>query len=154
MEANVSVPQQAINDLRFALSFFPTEALMHLRSNRHRLIRGAYRRAGKGCLFNLLSEVLPADQHIDTRESLTRFFTGTSGEAVRELPQYQPARWLVRLFDGQDCNGRYGNYRLLEFDDLMDVLDVLIAERKQVETEATKIERRVLKLLRKARTAG
>jgi hypothetical protein len=154
MEVNVSAPQQVFNDLRFAASFFPTESLSHLRANRHRLVRGAYRRAGKGCMFNLLSEVLPADQQIDTRESLTRFFTGTSGEAVRELPQYQPARWLVRLFDGQDCAGRYGNYRLLELDDLMDMLDVLIAERKQVEAEAVRVERRVLKLLRKARAAA
>jgi hypothetical protein len=150
----VNVPQQAKDDLRFALSFFPTNALVYVRANRHRLIRGAYRRGIKGCLFNLLSETLPADQHISTREDLTRFFTGMTGESVRELPQYQPARWLVRLVDGQDCLGRYGNYRLLEWHDLEELLDDLIAERKQIETQASQNERRVLKILRKARTSG
>jgi hypothetical protein len=154
MEATVYVPQQVKDDLRFALGFFPTEALLHVRANRHRLIRGAYRRAGRGCLFSLLSEVLPADQQITTREDLTRFFTGSTGENVRELPQYQPARWLVRLVDGQDCLGRYDEYRVLDWDDLMDMLDELIAERRQVETESRRIERRALKILRKARMSS
>jgi hypothetical protein len=143
-----------MDDLRSALGFFPTDALVHVLNNRHRLIRGAYRRAGKGCLFNLLSEILPADQQISTREDLTRFFTGSTGEAVRELPQYQPARWLVRLVDGQDCLGRYGDYRLFEWDHLVQMLGQLIDERKQVEVASKRVERRVLKLLRRARTSG
>jgi len=143
----MQVPQQVIDDLRFALGFFPLKSLMHVRANRHRLIRGHYRRDGKGCLFSLLSEPLPADQQIFTRETLTRFFTGISGEQARDLPEYQPARWLVRLVDGQDCQGRYGSYTMLDWDVVLKVLDEQISQRLQGEYQAERVRQRVLKVL-------
>ncbi|HEY7091003.1 MAG TPA: hypothetical protein VH518_23100 [Tepidisphaeraceae bacterium] len=144
----MQVPQQVFDDLRYALGFFPLKSLIHVRASRSRLIRGHYRRDGKGCLFNLLSEVLPADQQIISRETLTRFFTGVSGEGARDLPEYQPARWLVRLVDGQNCEGRYGSYTLLDWDVVMKVMDVVIAERTVAETESARTERRILRILR------
>jgi hypothetical protein len=52
-------------------------------------------------LFFLLSEMLPEAYRITSRSALTRFFVGAPGSCACESAEYQPARWLVRLIDGQ-----------------------------------------------------
>jgi len=145
----MQVPQQVIDDLRYALSYFPVSALIHVRANRRRLVRGAYRREQNGCLFNLLSEFLPFDKQITSRTDLVRFFTGMSDTNASETPEYQPARWLVRLVDGQNCAGRYGSYSRLRWDDLIDVLDGEIGRRISLELEASRVQRRVNRTLQR-----
>jgi hypothetical protein len=120
-------------DLRFALGYFPLECLQHVRDQRHRLIRGAYRRGIDGCLFNLLSERLPVDKYIDSRNSLTRFFTGGTGCPYREMKEYQPARWLVRLIDGETV-ARYGNLNHVDWDFIVKCIEEVICEREAIES--------------------
>jgi hypothetical protein len=64
------------SDLNHVFNYFPTECLIHLKKNRHRLIRGCYERAGNGCMFYMLSEPLPASKRIESREALTRAWQG------------------------------------------------------------------------------
>jgi hypothetical protein len=141
------VPQQVIDDLQFALSYFPLRSLIHVRANRDRLIRSAYRRGEKGCLFNLLSEVLPINQQINSRQNLMQFFTGMRDLDASQIAEYQPARWLVRLVDGQDCGGRYGSYVRLRWMDLTKFLDREIARRIGIELQAARVRRGVLRRL-------
>jgi hypothetical protein len=115
--------------------------LRHVRDNRHRLIRDSYSRDGNGCLMHLLSETLPPEQRINSREDLTRFFTGGTGPGWRELPEYQPARWLVRLIDGQRCI-RYRGFTDLSWNDVIQCLEEVIAHREALEREAAMVESR------------
>lgn len=93
--------QRAESDLRYALAFFPSVSLENLLANEHRLIRDAFRKGDRGCLFNLLAEVLPPKQQINGRKALTRFFTGSSGHPYCELAVYQPARFITRAWDSK-----------------------------------------------------
>jgi hypothetical protein len=123
------------SDLRHVLANFPTHCLEHVLANRHRLIRNAYFDGnGGGCLFGLLSELLPADRQIRTKKDLTRFFTGSSGPVAAELPQYQPARWLVRGIDGcEEAKSRYGDdVSRLDYAFILDCLDRELARREGV----------------------
>lgn len=119
-------------DLRHCCGFFPLACLVHVVQNAHRLMRGQYTNGdGGGCLFYLLSERLPKSRRIDSRESLTRHFTGGSGEGFRELPQYQPAKYLVRLIDGdRSAAERYPGLKELPFDFLIACLNDIITERQ------------------------
>jgi hypothetical protein len=112
------------------------DCLRHLVGNRKRLIRGHYRLpGGRGCLMFVLTEPLNERQIRDKAE-LTRFFgrergiAGGPGHiAAKDSPEYQPAKWLVRLVDGQFCEqvrARYG--RSCEFFDY----DLVIAAAAQI----------------------
>src|SRR5215471_13406872 len=86
------------------------DCLRHLVGSRNRLIRGHYRLSdGRGCLMFVLTEPLGRSQ-IRDKSDLTCFFgreRGTAGRlgyiAAKDSPEYQPAKWLVRLIDGQIC---------------------------------------------------
>jgi hypothetical protein len=100
------------DDLRFVFAYFPRESLVHLRNNFHRLSYGSYVGPdGTGCLFHILSEVLPPKERIVSRETLTWHFTGGTTGAHRELPSYQPARYLLKAFD-QKRLARFGGATL------------------------------------------
>jgi hypothetical protein len=112
------------------------DCLRHLIRSRARLIRGHYRLSdGRGCLMFVLTEPLDRCQICD-KSDLTRFFgreCGTEGKpgyiAAKDSPEYQPAKWLVRLIDGQICEQvrvRYG--RSCEFFDY----DLVIAVAAQI----------------------
>lgn len=105
-----TLPWQVIADAVEAFACFSAREVGHLRDNTDRLVRCVYRDAGgHGCIFNLLSELSGPDGWIDSREKLTRYFTGGCGPDFRERPEYQPARWLVRVWDRQPL-ARYGQW--------------------------------------------
>ena len=86
------------------------DCLRHLLRSRERLIIGHYWLPdGRGCLMSVLTEPLTGAR-IRTRNDLTRFFGRDRGlpglpgyMAAKDSPEYQPAKWLVRLIDGQFC---------------------------------------------------
>jgi len=129
-------PNAVIRDLQYVFAQFPLASLLHLRASRHRLVRSHYHTTSGGCLMYLLSEPLPVSQRIDSKEALTRFFARRDKVAnyiLAEDPHYQPAKWLVRLWDGQICadvRARYGDCRYLSEELVMQVLDEAIAERR------------------------
>jgi hypothetical protein len=95
-------------DLDYVFDDMPLESLRHLYSNFRRLIRGRFDDgAGGKCIFALATEVLPEARRIVCRKSLTRFYGGDP-----EAAHYQPARALVRLWDGHSGDSivlaRYG----------------------------------------------
>src|SRR4029078_8741151 len=95
------VHSQIIRDALYCFSKFDIACVQHLRDNSHRLVRHTYMdEDGNGCIFGLLSEILPAHLRIRDRGSLTTWFTGGCGPMYRELPEYQAARYLVRIWDG------------------------------------------------------
>jgi hypothetical protein len=105
---------QIIGDALYCFSKFDPACVRHLRDNVQRLVRGSYSDGrGRGCIFGILSELLPATQRIHDRESLTTYFTGGHGPLFRERECYQPARYLVRVWDGDRDPGtvlRYENW--------------------------------------------
>lgn len=114
------------SDLLHVFKYFPTECLMHLKNNRQRLIRRSYQQGENGCMFFLLSEPLPANKRISSRETLTRYFTGGEGEAFQAHPNVLPAQALVRAVDGKVTeipNKRYGDLEQLEWDLVFETLD-------------------------------
>ena len=117
---------QVISDLKYIFEAVPLECLLHLRSNKHRLVRGAFvTDDGRGCLMYLLTEALPPARRITSKKALTRFFGGDP-----EAPHYQPARWIVRLWDGAVCEivrSRYGEHRHLSTETVIAVLEEVIA---------------------------
>ena len=121
-------------DLVNTLRFFPDDCLRHVLDHSDRLIRGRYE-DGKGgkCLMALLSERLPEDQRIHSRETLTTFFTGGHGANYRERPEYQSPRWLVRAWDGHAASipdSRYGEIERLEVDIVLDTIRQELAARE------------------------
>lgn len=141
--------QQVVADLRQVFACFPLASLLHVRANRHRLIRWNYTTPdGKGCLMNLLSEPLPQAQRIYSKDSLMRFFCADwqPGRDCSGNLEYQPAKWIVRLWDGHICDqlrARYAGHTHLTEDELFAVLDMVIAERTALENEARLVEERV-----------
>lgn len=132
------MPRQTLSrvedDLHFCFEQFPLACLLHLRENRHRLIRGHYQDSqGGGCLFFLLSELLPRAQRITSKPELTRFFTGGSGDPFCEQPEYQPARYVVRIWDRQPCAERYGDVTELTEETVFRCLDEAISQRSDSE---------------------
>jgi hypothetical protein len=109
------VHPQIIKDALYCFSKFDIACVQHLRDNTHRLIRHSYMDDdGNGCIFGVLSEELPAHLRIRDRGSLTTWFTGGCGPMYRELEEYQPARYLVRIWDGDRDHGteaRYDSWR-------------------------------------------
>jgi hypothetical protein len=117
--------EQIVRDLVdvFAHPRITAGCLQHLIANHRRLIAGRYALPdGRGCLMNVLTEPL-GDGQIRSKGDLLRFFGRSYGEpawaghvAATDSPEYQPAKWLVRLVDGQVCDEtrrRYG--RACEF---------------------------------------
>jgi hypothetical protein len=104
-----------IADLDFVFQdprWFSLNELLHLKQNFHRLVRHTYQTdSGTGCIFGLLTENRTEDSRITSRETLTCFFTGGCGEGYKDLPVYQPARWIVRAWDRQACD-RYSGVTL------------------------------------------
>ena len=139
---------QLWDDLVAALSYFPIASLILLRESRNHLVRGRFEDGPHGCIFNMLSRVLPAEERIIDKCSLTRFFTGGSGKIDPKYPkmsEYQPARNLVRLYDYQSCTctppDRYGDTTELSVEQLMAFLDVEIKRRLKLEAEAREVHR-------------
>lgn len=96
------------DDLNYIFDHMPLKSLLHLQANAPRLIRGQYQDGlGGKCIFGLLTECLPAERQITEPKALTRYFGGD-----REAAHYQPARAIVRLWDGHDRDAvvvaRYG----------------------------------------------
>lgn len=130
MQKPRQVNRQLWSDLLYVFGMMPWMCLLHLRSNRHRLVRGVYRaKNGRGCLFFLLTELLPAERRIDSRATLTRFFGGDP-----HAPEYAPAKWIVRLWDGMVCEEvrqRYGNdIQTLDEDLVFEALEEAIRQRE------------------------
>jgi hypothetical protein len=127
------LPAQLIEDALYCFSRFPRACVAHLRDNVHRLVRGRYRTSDdRGCVFGILSELLPAAERISDRESLTRHFTGGHGETHREQERYQPARYLVRAWDGENDPGtvlRYGwcGQRRMTVEDVRDLAGLYLS---------------------------
>lgn len=111
---------QVVRDLVdvFTHSLITPACLQHLIDNHSRLIAGQYVLPdGRGCLMYVLTESLGAAQ-IRSKGDLLRFFGRTHGEpgrpgyiAATDSPEYQPAKWLVRLVDGQICERTRDRYR-------------------------------------------
>lgn len=133
---------QIKRDLIACFQRFPIESLLHLRNNFDRLIRGAYKKSGGGCIFHLLSEALP--ERIERRQDLIRYFTGKSADDCDE-PVYRPAKHIVKIWDGDLSHShtsvRYPGVKRLEKRFLMAVLLEAIELRQSA---AAKIERRAL----------
>jgi hypothetical protein len=115
--------------------------LRHLISNQHRLTNGHYELSdGRGCLMFLLTEPLGPRQ-IRSKNDLTRFFGRERGflgwlghVAAKDSPEYQPAKWLVRLVDAQYCEqvrARYGrSCELFDYDLVIAVAEQILARRQ------------------------
>jgi hypothetical protein len=119
------------------------DCLRHLIANRRRLIAGHYELPdGRGCLLFILTEPLGSKQ-IRSRVDLTRFFGHERGfpglpgyVAAKDSPEYQPAKWLVRLVDGQYCEevrARYGrSCEFFDFELVMAVAHQVLAQQEAI----------------------
>jgi hypothetical protein len=126
------------------------ECLEYLLAQQGRLVGGQFETPdGRGCLMRVLTEPLSPRKQIRSRSDLVRFFGRGHGRPGRlgyvpphDSPEYQPAKWLVRLVDGQICRSvraRYG--RSAEFFDYDLVLDVAQQVLNQREEAARAVER-------------
>ena len=121
------------------------DCLRHLIDSRHRLVVGHYELPNdRGCLMFVLTEPL-GDRQICSRYDLTRFFgrergvAGSPGHvAAKDSAEYQPAKWLVRLIDGQYCQqlrSRYGRAcELFDYDLVIAVAEEILAHRESAVT--------------------
>lgn len=127
---------QCHDDLRYVFRSFPLTCLYHLWANSHRLIRGAYiDQHGNGCIMYLLSESLPVSRRIFSKQSLLAHFSHDNND---EAPEYQPAKWIVRLWDASDSpqiQARYGPNAKLEAEEVLNVLVEMIEEREGTEVQ-------------------
>lgn len=130
------VHPQIVQDALYCFGKFETACVQHLRENVHRLIRHTYSDDdGNACIFGLLTESLGEHLHIRDRGSLTTWFTGGCGPMYRELPQYQPARYLVRIWDGDRDPGteaRYESWRgRLTQENIRDIAEIHLAMQEE-----------------------
>jgi len=121
------------------------DCLRHLLRSPERLIAGHYSLPdGRGCLMFILTEPL-AGARIRSRTDLTRFFGRERGlpgfpgyTAAKDSPEYQPAKWLVRLVDGQFCQevrARYGrSCELFDYDLVIAIAAQLLVQRSAIES--------------------
>ncbi len=124
-----TLPWQVVADAVDAFDKFDVDHVEHLRGNIHRLIRGNFNDdSGGGCIFHLLSELDGPGAWIDSKESLTRYFTGGCGEAFRHRLEYQPAKWLVRVWDKQEIS-RYGRWTNLTREMVHDLCELSLMLR-------------------------
>jgi len=140
--------EQVVRDLIdvFAHPSISARCLRHLIASHDRLIAGRYLLPdGRGCLMNVLTEPL-GEKQIRSKGDLLRFFSCSYGEpgwpgyvAAADSPEYQPAKWLVRLIDGQVCEQTRGRYsRSCEFFDYELVIAVaaqILMQREAVASE-------------------
>jgi hypothetical protein len=138
--------EQIVRDLVDALGHpeITLDCLRHLLSQRSRLIRGSYQSPdGRGCLMHVLTEPLSPRKQIRSKSELVRFFGRGHGRpgrigyiAPHDSPEYQPAKWLVRLVDGQICRSvrmRYGrSAEFFDYDLVLDVARQVLAQREGV----------------------
>jgi hypothetical protein len=120
------------------------DCLRHLVRSRERLITGHYWLPdGRGCLVSVLTEPL-AGARIRSRADLTRFFGRERGVpglpgylAAKDSAEYQPAKWLVRLIDGQYCRDirvRYGrSCEMFDYDLVIAVAAQILVQRAAIE---------------------
>jgi len=120
------------------------DCLRHLIGSRERLITGHYELPGhRGCLMFVLTEPL-GEARVRSKEDLTRFFgrerglVGLPGHvAAKDSPEYQPAKWLVRLVDSQFCEhvrARYGrSCELFDYDLVIAVAAQVLVQRELME---------------------
>jgi hypothetical protein len=120
------------------------DCLRHLIDSREQLISGHYEQAdGRGCLMFVLTEPL-GERCIRSRAHLTQFFGREQGFAgwpghvsAKDSAEYQPAKWLVRLVDGQFCEQarkRYGrSCEFFDYDLVIDVAEQVLAQREAIE---------------------
>jgi len=116
------------------------ECLRHLVRSRKRLVSGQYHLPdGRGCLMFVLTEPL-REWQIRDKADLTAFFGRERGMAgwpgyvaAKDSPEYQAAKWLVRLVDGQICEGvraRYGRAcELFDYDLVVGVAAQILLQR-------------------------
>jgi hypothetical protein len=140
--------EQVVRDLVEVMTHprIPNHCLRHLLRSRERLIRGHYQLPdGRGCLMFVLTEPL-GEWQIRDKGDLTSFFgreRGIAGRpryiAAKDSPEYQPAKWLVRLIDGQICEhvrARYGRAcELFDYDLVISVVRQILAQRELVASE-------------------
>jgi hypothetical protein len=121
-------------DLVTSFEHFDLADIEHLVANREHLVSNTYNDGHGGrCLFGWLSA--RHDEPIDSREALTRYFTGSSGYPACEEPVYQPPRWLVRLIDGAICENvraRYPGISTLPWDVVIACAREHLAKRRGV----------------------
>jgi hypothetical protein len=120
------------------------DCLRHLIDSRERLVTGHYELpGGRGCLMYVLTEPL-GEAQIRSKDDLTRFFgrprglPGLPGSVTaKDSPEYQPAKWLVRLVDCQFCEhvrARYGRAcELFDYDLVITVAAQVLAQRELME---------------------
>jgi hypothetical protein len=135
--------EQIVRDLIEVMTHprLTAECLRHLVRSRKRLISGHYRLTdGRGCLMFVLTQPL-GEWQIRDKSDLTEFFgreRGISGWpghiAAKDSPEYQPAKWLVRLVDGQICEqvrARYGRAcEFFDYDLVIGVAAQLLVQRE------------------------
>jgi hypothetical protein len=138
---------QIVRDLIDVLSrdVITLDCLRHLLAERDRLICGRYQtRDGRGCMFAILSEPLGVRQTVKSKKDLARLFGRSHGSswsfgyvAPEHSAEYQPAKWLVRLVDGQICpevRRRYGrSAELFDYELVMAVAGQVLAQREAAE---------------------
>ena len=142
--------EQIVRDLIEVLTHprITADCLRHLIRSRDRLISGQYQLPdGRGCLMSVLTEPL-GERQIRDRAGLTGFFgrdrgiAGWPGHiAAKDSSEYQPAKWLVRLVDGQICAQARARYsRSCEFFDYDLVIGVAaqILAQQQPDESPTK----------------
>jgi len=128
------------------------DCLRHLVYSRQRLITGHYEMPGdglnerRGCLMFVLTEPLGKAQ-VRSKDDLTRFFGRPRGfpgfpghVAAKDSPEYQPAKWIVRLVDSQFCEhvrARYGrSCELFDYDLVIAVAAQVLVQRELMELPA------------------
>ena len=141
---------QIVRDLVdvFSREAITLACLRHLVAERDRLISGRYSAGdGSGCLFHVLTEPLGKGRVIASKADLARTFGRPAGSpwsfgyvAPEHSAEYQPAKWLVRLVDGQICpevRRRYGrSAELFDYELAIGVAEQVLVQREAVERKA------------------
>jgi len=138
---------QIVRDLIDVLSrgAITLDCLRHLLAERDRLICGRYQAGdGRGCMFYVLTEPLGFGHVVKSKPELARLFGKAQGRpwsfgyvAPEHSAEYQPAKWLVRLVDGQICpevRRRYGrSAELFDYELVMAVAEQVLVQREAME---------------------
>src|SRR5437773_11659296 len=128
--------EQIVRDLVEVMTHprLTADCLRHLLRSSDRLVTRHYHLPdGRGCLMFVLTEPL-GEWQIRDRADLTGFFgrergiAGWPGHiAAKDSPEYQPAKWLVRLVDGQVCEQTRAIYgRFCEFFVYLSVIGIAV----------------------------
>jgi len=145
--------EQVVRDLVdvFTHPGITIRCLRHLLESHQRLIVGRYVLPdGRGCLMYVLTEPL-GERQIRSKGDLLRFFGRPRGlpgwpghVAATDSPEYQPAKWLVRLVDGQVCEhtrNRYGrSCEFFDYDLACGVAAQVLAQREAAEATGATLQ--------------